>query len=102
MRILVFFDLPVGTPVQRREAAQFRKSLIQDGYYMMQFSVYGRLCNGLDSIGKHRERLTAALPDNGSVRMMVVTEKQYASMEILLGNYQPDEEAEGPVQISFF
>lgn len=85
MRILVMFDLPVKTKAQRRVATQFRNFLVKDGYHMIQFSVYARICNGTDSIEAHRNRLLLALPAQGSVRMLVVTEKQYSAIEILVG-----------------
>lgn len=34
---------------------------------------------------KHRERVKAAVPDNGSVRLLVITEKQYESIDVLIG-----------------
>ena len=58
---------------------------------MLQFSVYARVCNGNDAVQKHESRLRASLPPNGSIRLLVVTEKQYQSIQILLGNYQPEE-----------
>jgi CRISPR-associated protein Cas2 len=85
MRILVFFDLPVTTKQERRVATQFRNFLLKDGYHMLQFSFYARTCNGMDAVEKHRERLYGFLPDNGSIRMLVITEKQYQSIEILVG-----------------
>jgi CRISPR-associated protein Cas2 len=85
MRILVFFDLPVTTKAERRAAAQFRKFLLQDGYHMIQYSVYARVCNGTDSVEAHRRRLKLALPSKGAVRMMSVTEKQFSAIEILVG-----------------
>ena len=89
MRMLVFFDLPVQTKKQRREATAFRNFLIKDGYHMLQYSVYARVCNGNDAVAKHRARLTGQLPANGAVRLLVVTEKQYQSIEILLGPFSP-------------
>lgn len=101
MRLMVMFDLPVGTREQRGAAARFRNDLVKDGYTMMQFSIYVRLCKGMDAVNKHRARLLASIPAMGSVRMMVVTEKQFASMEILLGQLAtPD--LEKPQQISFY
>ncbi|HQD90353.1 MAG TPA: CRISPR-associated endonuclease Cas2, partial [Syntrophomonadaceae bacterium] len=85
MRIIVFFDLPVTTKTQRKIAADFRKFLIQDGYYMVQFSVYARVCNGYDAIDKHIKRLKSVVPDNGSIRVLVITERQYQSMYVLTG-----------------
>ncbi len=86
MRIIVFFDLPVKTKTERREATRFRKFLLTDGYHMLQYSVYARVCNGTDAVEKHRARIKQNLPDNGAIRMMVITEKQFESIDILLGN----------------
>ena len=63
----------------------FRRLLLNDGYDMIQFSVYGRILNGSDAEQKHLKRLTANLPPAGSVRVLTVTEKQYASMLLLVG-----------------
>jgi len=85
MRMLVFFDLPVVTKSERRAYAQFRRFLLNDGYDMIQFSVYGRILNGNDAEDKHMKRLVAHLPKEGSIRVLTVTEKQYASMKLLVG-----------------
>ena len=68
----------------------------------MQFSVYARVCNGNDAVKKHEGRLRASLPPNGSIRLLVVTEKQYQSIQILLGNYQPEDAPFACEQLSFF
>jgi len=85
MRMLVFFDLPVTTKADRKAYAQFRKFLVNDGYDMLQFSVYGRIVANRDAEEKHYARVVANLPPEGSVRVLTVTEKQYASMKILVG-----------------
>ena len=92
MRMIVFFDLPVQTKTQRREATKFRNFLLKDGYHMLQYSVYARVCNGIDAVDKHCERLRDRLPKNGAIRMLVITEKQYESIEILLGELTPADE----------
>jgi len=91
MRMLVFFDLPVKTKQERSVAAKFRNFLQKDGYYMLQYSLYARTCNGTDAVEKHRKRLESVKPDNGSIRLLVITEKQYQSIEILVGNYMPSD-----------
>lgn len=68
MRMLVFFDLPVVTKAERRAYTLFRRFLLNDGYDMIQFSVYGRILNGSDAVDKHMKRLLANLPPEGSVR----------------------------------
>ncbi len=85
MRLLVFFDLPVVTKAERRAYTIFRRFLLNDGYDMIQFSVYGRILNGKDAEQKHLQRLLANLPADGSIRALTVTEKQYASMKLLVG-----------------
>lgn len=85
MRLLVFFDLPVVTRAERRAYTVFRRFLINDGYDMIQFSVYGRIVNGNDAEQKHLKRLVDNLPPEGSVRCLSVTEKQFASMKLLVG-----------------
>lgn len=91
MRVMVFFDLPVTLKRERKIAANFRKFLLKDGYYMVQFSVYARVCNGYDAAEKHIKRLEIAVPDNGSVRAMIITEKQYESMYVLTGKLHKEE-----------
>jgi CRISPR-associated protein Cas2 len=85
MRLLVFFDLPVVTRAERRAYTIFRRFLLNDGYDMIQFSVYGRIVNGNDAEQKHLKRLVDNLPPEGSVRCLTVTEKQFASMKLLVG-----------------
>lgn len=102
MRMLVFFDIPVKTVRERKIATGFRNFLLKDGYYMVQYSIYVRICNGLDAVKKHKARLKSALPDNGSVRLLVITEKQYESIEILVGKYHEEDTPFVCEQLSIF
>ena len=43
MRIIVMFDLPVVTSVERQEYTKFRKFLLKSGFIMMQESVYTKI-----------------------------------------------------------
>ena len=83
--LFVFFDLPVGTRAERRAAARFRNFLKDDGFLMLQFSVYARICRGEDGAMKHVARVTRNLPTVGSIRALQVTDRQYARMHLLLG-----------------
>ena len=91
MRIIVFFDLPTLTKSDRKNASRFRNFLIKDGYIMLQLSVYSRICKGQDAVDKHAKRLKSLIPKEGSVRMLTVTEKQYASMQVLVGTLKKEE-----------
>jgi CRISPR-associated protein Cas2 len=83
--MFVFFDLPVGTKGERRAATRFRNFLKDDGYMMLQFSVFARVCRGEEAVDKHLQRVTKSLPKKGSVRALQVTDKQYARMRLMLG-----------------
>lgn len=102
MRMLVFFDLPVKTKEERQIATAFRKFLIQDGYYMIQLSVYTRVCNTIENAFAHENRLIEHLPPNGHVRDLIITERQYASMNILRGKGKKKDKKVIPNQISLF
>lgn len=99
MRIIVMFDLPVTGKEARRQYGLFRKFLIQDGYNMMQYSVYGRVTLNHDDARKHIERLKRHLPPRGSVRVLQITEKQYTSMKILVGERTATENLLKPTEI---
>lgn len=44
MRLMIMFDLPMDTAIERKEYQQFRKKLINEGFLMIQYSVYERVC----------------------------------------------------------
>lgn len=98
MWLFIFFDLPVGTKDQRRRANRFRHFLKDDGYLMLQFSVYARICRGQDAVEKHLRRVRDYLPKEGSIRALQVTDKQYGRMDLLLGRAEKTE-ALGPAQL---
>ena len=102
MRIIVMFDLPTGTKEERRKATQFRKFLLDDGYSMLQYSVYARLCPNRDNANKHLARLEYKKPVTGSVRAIMVTENQFASMQVIVGTKTLQERKVRVEQLSFF
>jgi len=102
MRLIVFFDLPMVTKAEKRAYVQFRRFLLNDGYDMIQWSVYGRLLNGRDAEIKHLARLSSNLPPAGSVRCMSVTEKQYAGIKLLVGMPRFHEKKAASPQLMLF
>lgn len=95
MWLFCFFDLPVKTKADRKIATRFRKFLLQDGFAMLQLSVYVRVCKDQDGADKHVARICKVLPPRGSVRTLIVTERQYARMRTLVGERQPHEKPVG-------
>lgn len=101
MWLMCFFDLPVGTPVQRKMAARLRNHLKRDGFIMLQWSVYARLCRGEDAVEKHVLRIKGVLPSAGSIRCLQITDKQYGRMRFLLGTAK-NAEKKGADQLVLF
>jgi CRISPR-associated protein Cas2 len=102
MRIIVFFDLPVVKESDRKRYNKFRKYLLKNGYEMLQFSVYARICNGIDSMKVYLDKLYENTPDKGAVRVMTVTDKQYAEMKIFIGEKTQREKSLNNQQVLIF
>lgn len=85
MRLILFFDLPVVSKEDRRIYATFRKYLIKNGYIMMQYSVYCKIFANREAAVKHVNILQRNVPQKGQIRILLVTEKQYAKIEIIVG-----------------
>ena len=83
--LIVAFDLPVGTKEQRKRATDFRNYLIDDGFQMIQFSVYARACVSFARQETHIGRLKKSLPPEGSVRAIFVTRSQWERSYVIQG-----------------
>ena len=85
MWVLVLFDLPTDTKKARKEYAQFRKQLLQDGFTMFQFSIYIRHCASMENADAHIKRVKSFLPEHGKVGIMCVTDKQFSNISLFYG-----------------
>ena len=92
MRLFVFYDLPITKKEESKEASTFRKKLIKYGFVMMQYSVYVKFCLNYDHLNKYVLLVKEILPKKGNVRLLKITDNQYQSMEIILGEKSQDEE----------
>ncbi|WEV71132.1 CRISPR-associated endonuclease Cas2 [Lactobacillus sp. ESL0785] len=86
MRLVIMFDLPMETAQERKEYRQFRKKLINEGFLMIQYSVYARVCVTRQTAKFLENRVRKFLPHSGIVQSLMVTEKQYNDMHFLVGN----------------
>ncbi|MDI9319181.1 MAG: CRISPR-associated endonuclease Cas2 [Phycisphaerales bacterium] len=85
MWVLVFFDLPTETKVERKAHSKFRKGLMTDGFSMFQFSIYLRHCASRENAEVHIKRVKSILPEKGHVGIICITDKQFGMMEIFQG-----------------
>lgn len=90
MRVLVLFDLPTKTTKDRREYTAFRKFLIKSGFIMMQESVYSKIAVNQNAAAAVCESLKKKKPPAGIVEAIIITEKQFSKMEIIVGERKSD------------
>jgi len=80
VRIMCIFDLPVTTKNEQRAYRKFRKFLIQNGFEMLQYSVYIRTCPNRSFANKFYFRIKHNAPRKGDIWLLTITEKQYEDM----------------------
>ena len=86
MSVLVFFDLPVITEENKRAYRKFRKFLLKNGFLMLQESVYCKLALNSTAVRTIVDNVHKNKPEEGLIQLLSVTEKQYAKMDIIIGN----------------
>jgi CRISPR-associated protein Cas2 len=101
MWVVVMFDLPVDTKKARRAYTQFRKGLLKDGFTKMQFSVYIRHCASEENTEVHTQRVQWMVPDDGEVRIINITDKQFERMRVFWGKRRKPPE-QPAAQLEFF
>lgn len=85
MRLLIFFDLPTDTAKDRKRYREFRKLLINEGFIMMQESVYAKLTLNNSIANCTKDKIYKNRPPKGIIQMLTITEKQFSSIEYIVG-----------------
>ena len=101
MWLFTLFDLPVDTAAAKRAYRLFHDFLIDDGFSMLQYSVYARHCPSPDNLEVHERRVMAHIPDDGEVRILTMTDKQFERMRIFRGEIRAAPEP-APLQLTIF
>lgn len=101
MWVFVFFDLPTDTPQDRKNYAKFRKSIQEDGFAMLQFSVYARHCNSRENSEVHIARVKRLLPPKGNVMIFTITDKQFGMIAFFSGKEETPQ-PKVPQQLEMF
>lgn len=98
---MAMFDLPVDSRKMRKAATRFRKSLLERGFSMLQFSVYARFFQSQEASETYRKQIHYEIPECGSVRLITLTDAQFGKMEVFDGKKRQDPEAP-PGQLLLF
>jgi CRISPR-associated protein Cas2 len=101
MWIFAMFDLPVTTKRKRKRYAQFRKLLIEQGFSMLQFSVYARYCASEEAAAPYQRQIKRELPPEGYIRLLLVTDRQFGKMQSYVGKMEQRAE-KPPEQLMLF
>jgi len=101
MWLFALFDLPVTTKAARKRYTRFRKFLLNEGFTMMQFSVYAKYCASEESANTHRAHIKMNLPSDGQVRVIGITDRQFGKMEVYFGKKRAKVE-DPPLQMTFW
>lgn len=86
MRTIVFFDLPNIYAKDKRNYLLFRKFLMNEGFIMMQESVYSKLVLNSQQSELLIQKIRKNAPKKGIIQLLTVTENQYAKIENIIGN----------------
>ncbi len=79
------FDLPTDTSEEKASYRKFRIRLIREGFIMLQYSVYMRTCPSREYADRLSKRIEKLAPNCGHIRLIIITEKQYEDMNIIIG-----------------
>jgi len=88
MRVIVFFDLPMVSKEDIRRYSKFHKYLILQGFIMLQKSVYSKIALNNTSAAAITSNLRNNKPLSGIIQILTITEKQFQSIEYLIGEKQ--------------
>lgn len=78
---LVMFDLPTGDAKQRKQASGFRKFLLDNGFAMVNYSVYSRCCGKMEKVKRYTKLIEDNAPRTGRVSLLYFTDKQFENIK---------------------
>lgn len=90
MRLIIFFDLPSVTKKDHREYNKFIKYIKKEGFSMFQESVYTKLCLNEQVVDATLKNIKNNLPKDGFISCLSLTEKQFSSIQCILGEFKSD------------
>ena len=82
---MIMYDLPMHTDNEILRYKNFRKKLIEKGYYQLQKSVYIIRSKTKEKIELAEKQLSILAPENSSIRSIILTDEQFQKMKIISG-----------------
>ena len=104
MWLVIMFDLPTQTKKDRKRYRWLSRYLDKEGFIRLQYSVYAKVFNSLQSANHGKKRMKEFLRTNvkkGNVRMLLFTDAQFGNIEIVVGEQSTQEESSQPSLFDF-
>lgn len=86
MRTILMFDLPVETSQDRKTYRKFLKFIKGEGFVMLQKSVYTKFHVNRANLTNEKRLIMSKAPMDGIVSLISITEKQFQTMDHIIGN----------------
>jgi len=102
MWLVVMFDLPTKTKQDKKRYRWLGQYLSKEGYVRLQYSIYAKVFNSVESANFGKKRLKEFLKINikkGNVRILMFTDAQFGKMDIIIGEQSNQEKV---IQQSLF
>lgn len=85
MWLIIMFDCPTVSNPEKRAAARFRNSLLDQGFSMSQFSVYFRFLPSKEAAERHKKTTIPLIPKGGRVQFLLISDTQFGNMATFYG-----------------
>ncbi len=102
MWMMVMFDLPTNDKEERSKASRFRKTLLDFGFNMAQYSVYVRFTGSRENSEKYVSALTKHNPKTGDISILFFTDYQFGQIIKLYKSNRGEKLAQKPDQFQLF
>lgn len=86
MMLLLCFDLPRDNKEERKQAAEYRKRLVELGFSMKQYSLYEREVKYESTRRRLIDILKSELPDRGKITLYLLPDEINNKQVTILGN----------------
>lgn len=90
MYVMVMFDMLTDSKNNKKLYTTFRKTLLTNGFLMLQYSVYYRYCVSIDMCSRCVTLMKKLTPNVGKIRIFSFTEQQFRSHIIIDNGYIND------------
>lgn len=101
MWLIVMFDLPTVTQIEKKLATRFRNILLDHGFSMAQYSIYIRCLPSKEASEPYKKMLIPQIPPGGRVQFLMISDKQFENISTYFGPLQkPSKKA--PEQLLLF